>query len=98
MANPTPEEILTIEEMLEKAGNNHNYQLKILATYFLVFMSASFIQMGFPIIFQPARFVCHPGTDCSEAAICSSGNYELSDAVKSVAYSFGLVCDRKAIL
>jgi hypothetical protein len=52
--------------MLEKAGNQNKYQLKMLATFFLVFMFASFIQMGFPIFFQPAKFVCDPATDCSE--------------------------------
>lgn len=75
------EDILTIEEMLEKAGNNHKYQLKLLAIYFLVFMFAAFIQMGFPIIFQPAKFQCEDGLSYEEckAKACSTGNYTLSD-------------------
>jgi len=50
--------VLTIEEMLEKAGNNHTYQFRMLLNFFLVFLFSSFIQMGFPIIFQNAQFVC----------------------------------------
>lgn len=84
--------------MLEKVGNNNKYQLKMLLNFFLVFMCSSFIQMGFPIIFQPAKFICAPEEDCSEAAVCARGNYHLSPEVNSVAYSFDLVCERKAIL
>jgi hypothetical protein len=48
------QDTLTIEEMLEKAGNSDTYQLRIFLTYFLIFLFASFIQMGFPFIFRPA--------------------------------------------
>lgn len=49
------ENILTIEEMIEKAGN-HKYQWKMILNFSLVFLFSSFIQMGFPIFFQPAQF------------------------------------------
>jgi fucose permease len=72
--------------------------MKMLLNFFLVFLFSSFIQMGFPIIFQPAQFVCEPGEDCSEAAVCARGEHVLSPEFKSVAYSFDLVCDRKGFL
>ena len=52
---------LTVEEMLEKAGNSDKYQLKMLVIFMSVFFFAAFIQMGFPIIFQPAHFECPEG-------------------------------------
>lgn len=64
--------------MLDKAGNSDKYQLRMFIVFFLTFFFAAFIQMGFPIIFQPARFVCPEGMDCSEEAACQN-NYELSD-------------------
>jgi len=55
--------------------------------------------MGFPIFFQPAKFICKEGEDCSDAAVCQRGPpYTLSDEVKSVAYSFELVCNRHKYL
>jgi len=42
--------------MLAKAGNSSKYQFHLLLSSFLVFLFASFLQMGFPIIFQEARF------------------------------------------
>ena len=53
--------VLSIKEMIEKAGDRNTYQFKMLLQFFLVFLFSSFIQMGFPILFQPARFVCEPG-------------------------------------
>ena len=50
-----------LEEMLEKAGNSDKYQLKMLVIFMSVFFFAAFIQMGFPIIFQPAHFDCPEG-------------------------------------
>ncbi len=44
------------------------------------------------IFFQLAKFVCEEGEDCSEEAVCARGEYRLSEDVRSVAYSFGLVC------
>lgn len=61
---------LTVEEMLEKAGNSDKYQLKMLLVFMGVFFFAAFIQMGFPIIFQPALFECPPGQACDEATAC----------------------------
>lgn len=49
---------LTIAEMLDKAGTSGKYQLRMFIVFFLNNFFAAFIQMGFPIIFQPARFVC----------------------------------------
>ena len=47
--------------MLEKAGNSDKYQLKMLLIFMTVFFFGAFIQMGFPIIFQPALFDCPEG-------------------------------------
>lgn len=88
---------LTVEEMLEKAGNSDRYQLRMLLIFFCVFFCASFIQMGFPIIFQPARFDCPDGLPCTEEASCERGD-PLSDDVRSVAYTFNLTCGRKRML
>lgn len=49
---------LTIDEMIEKAGNSDKYQLKMFLIFFFSWFFAAFIQMGFPIIFQPALFQC----------------------------------------
>lgn len=84
--------------MIEKAGDRNIYQFKMLIQFFLVLLFSSFIQMGFPIIFQPAQFECQPGEDCSEEAVCQRGSYVLSPDIKSVAYSFDLVCERKKYL
>jgi MFS family permease len=89
---------LNIEEMIQRAGEKNIYQLKMIGNFFFVFLFAAFIQMGFPIFFQPAKFVCAEGEDCSEAAVCARDSYTLSDDVKSVAYSFDLVCNRKKYL
>ena len=40
---------------------------------------------------------CPEGHECTEAAACAN-NYPLSDSVRSVAYTFNLVCDRKRYL
>lgn len=53
--------------------------------------------MGFPIIFQSAKFLCPDGISCSEDEACANG-YPLSDSIRSVAYTFDLVCDRKNLL
>jgi hypothetical protein len=50
--------ILNIEEMIERAGEKNIYQLRMVGTFFCVFLFAAFIQMGFPIFFQPAKFQC----------------------------------------
>lgn len=42
--------------MLDKAGNSDKYQFRMFIVFFLNFFFAAFIQMGFPIIFQPAKF------------------------------------------
>lgn len=65
--------------------------------FFLNFFFAAFIQMGFPIIFQHARFVCPEGAECTEEAACAN-NYPLSDQFRSVAYTYHLVCDNKRAL
>ena len=57
--------VLSISEMIEKAGDRNIYQFKMILHFTLVFLFSSFIQMGFPIIFQPAQFVCAEGEDCS---------------------------------
>lgn len=57
--------ILNIEEMIERAGEKNIYQLRVITSFFLVFLVAAFIQMGFPIFFQPAHFECAQGEDCS---------------------------------
>lgn len=49
-------EKLSISEMLDRAGNSDTYQFRMLLVSFLTFFFAAFIQMGFPIIFQPAVF------------------------------------------
>ena len=90
--------VLSVGEMIERAGDKHIYQLVMLVQFTLVFLFCSFIQMGFPIIFQPAQFECAPGEDCSEEAVCSRSSHRLSSEFKSVAYSFDLVCDRKKYL
>ena len=53
--------VLSISEMIERAGDRNAYQFKMVLQFFLVFLCSSFIQMGFPILFQPAQFVCAPG-------------------------------------
>ena len=45
--------------MIERAGN-HRYQWRMILNFTLVFLLASFIQMGFPIFFQWALFKCPP--------------------------------------
>jgi MFS family permease len=91
--------VLNIEEMIELAGEKNIYQLRMIGSFFFVFLVAAFIQMGFPIFFQPAKFACPEGVDCSEAAVCERGPpYPLSDEVRSVAYSFELVCHRRKYL
>ena len=77
-----------------KAGNSDTYQFRMFIVFFLNFFFAAFIQMGFPIIFQPAKFDCPPGLPCTEEDACAH-NYPLSDDVRSVAFTFKLVCDRK---
>jgi|JI9StandDraft_2_1071091.scaffolds.fasta_scaffold201919_1 hypothetical protein len=67
--------VLSISEMIERAGDKHIYQLKMLLQFALVFLFCSFIQMGFPIIFQPAQFLCSPDQDCSEETLCKTGKY-----------------------
>lgn len=52
------DERLTVEEMIEKAGNSDKYQLKMFLLFFFSWFFAAFVQMGFPIIFQPAVFDC----------------------------------------
>ena len=52
---------LKVDEMLEKAGNSDKYQLRMLLIFMTVFFFGAFIQMGFPIIFQPALFDCPEG-------------------------------------
>jgi hypothetical protein len=54
--------------------------------------------MGFPIIFREAKLVCPDGTICTEEVGCSQPGYTVSDAVKSVAYTFDLVCEKKRLL
>lgn len=54
--------------------------------------------MGFPFIFRPARFVCPEGQPCDPQELCKSEDYLLSDDVKSIAYTFDLVCDREIII
>lgn len=49
-------EKLTITEMLDKAGSSNKYQLRMFIVFFFNFFFAAFIQMGFPIIFQHAKF------------------------------------------
>lgn len=61
---------LTIEEMIDKAGDSNKYQLRMFTVFFLTNFFAAFIQMGFPIIFQAARFVCPEGEDCTEEKAC----------------------------
>lgn len=58
--NPNYER-LTIEEMLDKAGDSNKYQLRMFIVFFFTNFFAAFIQMGFPIIFQAAQFVCPEG-------------------------------------
>ena len=84
--------------MINKAGDAHRYQLRQLVSFFLVFLCSSFIQMGFPIIFQPAKFQCGQGELCTEQDQCAKESFALSPDIKSVAYSFQLVCDRKRYL
>jgi MFS family permease len=86
-----------VDEMLEKAGNNHRYQGMMFLVCFLGWFLAAFIQMGFPIIFHPAEFVCPEGSECSKQEACDH-SYPLSDRVKSVAYTFNLACDRERYL
>lgn len=50
--------ILNIEEMIERAGEKNIYQLRMIGSFFFVFLVSAFIQMGFPIFFQPAKFHC----------------------------------------
>lgn len=47
--------------MIDKAGNGGKYQFRMFLTFFFNFFFAAFIQMGFPIIFQPAVFDCPVG-------------------------------------
>jgi hypothetical protein len=47
--------------MIDKAGSSDTYQLRMFIVFFLNFFFAAFIQMGFPIIFQPAVFDCPIG-------------------------------------
>ena len=84
--------------MLQKAGNSNRYQLRIFLTYFLIFLFASFIQMGFPFIFRPAEFSCLPDQPCKQQSQCLLPNHVLSPHIKSIAYTFDLVCERKKIL
>jgi len=58
--------VLTIDEAIDKVGDMHLYQLKMLFQFFAVFLFSSFVQMGFPVIFQPAKFECTEGEDCRE--------------------------------
>lgn len=95
--NNQSEKQLTIVEMLSRAGDNEKYQLRMFIVFFLSNFFAAFIQMGFPIIFQSARFVCPEGKPCNQAAACAN-NYKLNDEFRSVAFTFNLVCDRKKML
>ncbi len=54
--NLLADRVLSISEMIEKAGDRNIYQIKMIGQFFFVFLCSSFIQMGFPIIFQPAKF------------------------------------------
>lgn len=83
--------------MIERAGNSGKYQLCMFIIFFFCWFFAAFIQMGFPLIFQPAQFVCPPGVDCTEEYACEN-NLPLSDEIKSVAYTFNLTCERKRYL
>jgi MFS family permease len=65
----------------------------------LQFLFSALIEMGFPIIFQAALLVCSDGTDCEEPLGCDrEGGWVVSSTVKSVAYTFDLVCERKRML
>jgi len=65
--------VLTIGEMIERAGDRNIYQFKMIFHFMMVFLFSSFIQMGFPIIFQPAKFICADGLECTEEQACASG-------------------------
>lgn len=54
-----------IEELIEMAGNAHKYQRDILILFILQFLFSAFIEMGFPIIFRDAVFVCADGSTCT---------------------------------
>ena len=50
--------VLTIDEAIDRVGDRNIYQLKMLFQFLGVFLFSSFVQMGFPVIFQPAQFEC----------------------------------------
>lgn len=58
--------VLNIGELIEKAGDKNLYQFKMIFHFMMVFLFSSFIQMGFPIIFQPAVIICADGQVCTE--------------------------------
>lgn len=89
---------LTVDEAITAAGNAYEYQQKLLMLFALQFLFSAFIEMGFPIIFRPAMLMCPNGQLCTEEEGCSQTGYTVSDAIKSVAYTFDLVCDRRRFL
>ena len=66
--------------------------------FVLQFLFSAYIEMGFPIIFRPAMLVCADGNPCTEEVGCNQTEIVVSDVIKSVAYTFDLVCDRRRLL
>lgn len=88
----------TIDEAINDAGSAAAYQRSLLLLFVLQFLFSAFIEMGFPIIFRPAMLNCPDGRVCTEEVGCGQAGYTVSDVVKSVAYTFDLVCERRRLL
>lgn len=90
--------VKNIDEAITDVGSAADYQQSLLLLFVLQFLFSAFIEMGFPIIFRPAMLVCPDGSTCTEEVGCSQPGYTVSNVIKSVAYTFDLVCKDKRLL
>lgn len=96
---------MTVEKLLQKAGNGHTYQLRVLLLFSIQWFIGAMIFSGYNFLFMQPKILC-TGKDgveheCLEKEACSSQttSYRFDpSSVHSLVYDFDLICSRGSIV
>ena len=93
---------LPVERVIERAGNAHNYQIRVLGLFSIQWFLAAIIFVAYNFLFETPKLTCAnsetPKFECTAQQACSGNftySYDLQNGPNTLISEFDLICDQE---